>query len=187
MKEIWKDIAEYEGVYQVSNLGGIRSLERTVSFGSQVRTIPASIRKLKRKSGGYLFVQLSKNSNQKCFHVHRLVAYAFCCGYADNAQVNHIDGNRENNKYTNLEWCSRSENQKHAYRQLKRKCYMTGRYGSLSNRAKPIIQLSLNGEFIRNWDCAATVEKELGLSESNIRMCLYGKTTQSHGYKWVYA
>lgn len=186
MKEVWKDIAEYEGLYQVSNMGRIRTLERVVQFGSQQRIIKPNIRKQKVKNGGYMFIQLAKNGKQKCFHVHRLVAYAFCDGYAAKLQVNHIDGNRRNNVCTNLEWCSRSENQKHAYRVLKRECYMNGKYGSLSHRSKPIIQLSLNGEFIRNWDCAATVERELGISESNIRKCLYGKSKQSHGFRWVY-
>ena len=187
MKEIWKDITGYEGLYQISNYGRIRTLERVVQFGNQQRIIKPQIRKQKVKANGYMFVQLSKDGKQKCFHIHRLVAYAFCDVFTEGTQVNHIDGDRANNIFTNLEWCSRSENQKHAYRELKRGCYMTGRYGSLSHRAKPIIQTSLNGDFIKNWNCAASVERELGIPESNIRMCLHGKLKQSHGYKWVYA
>ena len=187
MEEIWKDIAGFEGYYQVSNFGCIKTLERIVPFGNQERIVKSRIRKAKNKSNGYLQVALYGYEKKEIDrYVHRLVAFAFCKGYFKGADVNHKDGNKHNNNSENLEWCSRSENQLHSYKILKRTCYSKGRFGKLSNRAKPIIQLSLNGSTIKHWDCAADVQRELGFNEANIRKCLYGETKTANGYKWEY-
>ena len=186
MEEIWKDIEGYEGIYQASNCGNVKSLPRKVSFGCNERITPLLILSKKQKAEGYLCVILYKDKKDKTFYIHRLVAKLFCPNYFEGAQVNHKDGNKKNNNFENLEWVSRSENQKHAYDILKRGCYSKGRFGKLSHISKPIIQLSLNGDTIKYWDCAADVQRELGLGESNIRRCLYGKQKTAYGYKWNY-
>jgi hypothetical protein len=184
--EIWKDIHDYEGLYQISNFGRIKTLERTVKFGNRKRRVKSIIRKPKLKENGYLQAVLYKEHAGHDFYVHRLVATMFCSGYLKNKDVNHKDGNKRNNNADNLEWCSRSENQLHAYRQLKRGCYSKGRFGKLSHRAKPVMQLSLNGDFIKYWDCAADAQRQLGIGESSIRSCLYGRYRQAGGYVWKY-
>ena len=103
MKEIWKPIIGYENLYQVSNLGKIKSLKRNIILK------PSHNRK------GYLQIILYKNKNKKVGRIHRLVAEAFIPNENNFTDVNHIDGNKHNNKVENLEWCNRSYNLKHAY------------------------------------------------------------------------
>lgn len=109
MEEVWKDIPGYEGLYQVSNYGNVRSLNYNKQIGN--------VKELKQKlrSNGYLEVHLSKDSKRKYFLVHRLVAEAFLENPYLLPQVNHIDGNKSNNYVSNLEYVTNSENQKHAY------------------------------------------------------------------------
>lgn len=107
MEEIWKDIEEYEGLYQVSNLGRIKRLK---GIGcTEERFIKPCIRK------GYYFVFLYRNSKYKTMSIHRLVALSFLLNKYDKMEVNHIDGVKLNNCVENLEWNTRSENAKHAY------------------------------------------------------------------------
>lgn len=121
MIEIWKDIPEYEGYYQVSNLGNVRSLDRIRE------THPSAKKQFKvfKKGflltpdlthGGYLRFSLSKDKKTKKFSSHRLVAQAFIPNPENKEQVNHKDGNKLNNSIDNLEWCTGSENIRHAYK-----------------------------------------------------------------------
>ena len=109
MNEIWRDVPGYEGLYQVSNYGGVRSMNYNKKLGN--------IRELKQKlrDNGYLEVHLSKDSKRKYFLVHRLVAEAFLENPDNKPQVNHIDGDKSNNYVSNLEYTTNGENQKHAY------------------------------------------------------------------------
>ena len=110
-KEIWKDIKEYEGLYQVSNLGRVKSLPKI-----QGRTLNKEIILKPRKKNGYYQRALSKNKISKRFLVSRLVAIAFIPNPKNKQTVNHIDGNKLNNNIKNLEWNTRSENTLHAFR-----------------------------------------------------------------------
>ena len=119
MKEIWKDINGYEGLYQVSNLGRVRSLNRYVN--SAIKNNNKVIRKgkiLKFNSNwnNYLQVNLSKCGKEKMFAVHRLVALTFIPNPNNLSQVNHIDGNKFNNSVNNLEWCTAKENINHSWK-----------------------------------------------------------------------
>ena len=110
MKEVWKDIAGFEGLYQVSNLGNVRSLDRTEFLTNQHNQYGR-----KRKGGvvkqfhdkrGYMVVTFSKGCKLKQLKVHRLVAMAFLPNLCNHPQVNHKDENKENNRVDNLEWCT---------------------------------------------------------------------------------
>jgi len=108
-KEIWKDIPDYEGLYQVSNLGRVRSLDRVIKGKSGCKRLKREkILKNSSNSKGYLFVCLCKDSNLKRYLVHRLVCLAFI-GKSDKT-VDHLDENKQNNCLTNLEYVSMKEN-----------------------------------------------------------------------------
>lgn len=102
MKEIWKDIQGYKGLYQVSNLGRIKSLNRV--DGSNHRIYEKILKLKKRKN--YLGVDLHQNGELRTYSVHRLVAQAFIPNPENKPQVNHIDEDKENNQVDNLEWCT---------------------------------------------------------------------------------
>lgn len=116
MDEIWKDIIGYEGLYQVSNMGNVRSLNRLVKYNgiNKIQEYPSILLKPCLNSVGYYQVSLSINNNRKRFMVHRLVAAAFCFRDKGKDFVNHIDGDYLNNKYSNLEWVTVKENARHA-------------------------------------------------------------------------
>ena len=123
--EIWKPIKDFEGLYEVSNFGRVKSL----NFHRENR--PCILRQKKTKDG-YLETALFKDGNAKFIRTHRIVAQAFCENPHNKLEVNHIDGNKHNNRADNLEWVTSSENQKHAY-----KIGLQGvSGGAISNRKK---------------------------------------------------
>lgn len=126
--EEWRPIKGYEGLYEISSIGRVKSIERVTKYrpctmwpkGKTSRR-PEKMMKLKNaKRGGYPIVTLTKNSNQRQWRVHRLVAIAFIPNPKNKTDVNHIDGVTDNNKIGNLEWVTASENALHSYRVLKR-------------------------------------------------------------------
>ena len=114
--EIWKSIEGYEGLYEVSNLGNVKSLERQVlgKLASYTRSVKERILKLKTSKYGYLEVSLHKEGKLSTKRVNRLVAIAFINNVNNYPQVNHIDGNKLNNHIDNLEWVTCKKNINHA-------------------------------------------------------------------------
>lgn len=165
-KEVWKDIEEFEGLYQVSNLGRVKSLKRT--------RVPKEymLKRVKNKKG-YLQVTLSKNGKLYPKLLHRLIATAFINNKGFNI-VNHIDGNKLNNDLKNLEWCTISDNIRHAYE-----------IGLMSN-SKKIEQYTIDGFFLKEWRSSNYASKTLKISQGNINSCLLGKRKTAGGYIWKY-
>lgn len=182
MKEIWKDVVGYEGQYQVSDLGNVRS----VNWGNRGFTKNLY---LKPHNRGYLQVELFRDGTRKTFMVHRLVAQAFIENPNNLPLVNHKDENKYNNTPDNLEWCDNSYNV----------CYSLNRHGvEAGKRVAPsrhnckriglmIIQCSLYGDKIREWDDARTIFIQTGMSDWSISECCRGKRKTAYGYKWQYA
>lgn len=115
MKEIWKDIPGYEGRYQISNCGQVKSL-KAWNGRYQIYSKREKILKSSKTKAGYLLIRLSLDNKGSTYLIHRLVAQAFVLNPLVKPCVNHKDGNKLNNYWWNLNWCTYSENEKHAYR-----------------------------------------------------------------------
>jgi hypothetical protein len=118
VNELWKDVEGYEGLYKISNIGRVRSVERYVKSSIQSsgeRLKKAKILKPWNNGKGYLVVTFKKDGERKNKYIHRLVAEAFIPNPENKCDVNHIDGDKSNNKLYNLEWNTRQENAKHAW------------------------------------------------------------------------
>ena len=193
MEEVWKDIPGYEGLYQASNLGRIKSLEhktlQTNIYGKG--GIGYSKHKEKILKGwvqntGYLTVAL-KN---KKYSVHRLIAQTFIDNPNKFPVINHIDGNKLNNKVSNLEWCTYKHNNDEAIKMGLIKL----KFNSFENRirAKKINQYDLQGNFIKSYECSTDAEKELKqkgikVNSDNIRSVCNNRRKTAGGYIWRYA
>lgn len=110
--ELWKDIKDFEGIYKISNIGRIISVERYDTLGRRVK---AKMLKVRDDGRGYNQVDLSKEAIRYTYKVHRLVALAFLEKAHTTETINHMDGNKTNNRIDNLEWMTRAENTKHAW------------------------------------------------------------------------
>lgn len=116
MNESWKDIEEYEDSYEVSSLGRVRSKTRTITYKTgKKHTYKAKVLKLRLDKDGYLLITLNKENRLETISVHRLVAIHFIPTSDRSLQVNHKDGNKENNTISNLEWCTVYDNLSHSY------------------------------------------------------------------------
>ncbi len=115
--EVFADIPGYEGYYQVSNYGNVRSLDRVIKEKTgKTQTIKGRVLKQRINPGGYYYVGLGKNGSKATFAIHQLVAQAFIPNPKNKKTVNHMDGNKLNNSVANLEWSTYSENLEHAYK-----------------------------------------------------------------------
>lgn len=116
--EIWKEITNYEGTYEVSNYGSVKSLSRKVGhFSGILRVLKEKLLKPDVDKAGYLLIGLRKDNIQKKFLNHRLVAAAFIPNPSNKLEVNHINGIKSDNRVENLEWVTSSENKIHAFKE----------------------------------------------------------------------
>lgn len=178
MEEIWKDIKGFEGAYQISNLGRVKSLERYVpSSGKTPQKIKEKIRKTFSTTAGYLYVVLSYNHIRKTALIHRLVAEAFIPNPDNLECVNHKDENKQNNIVENLEWCNYTYNNTYKSIHLRR---------NLDNVIRKIIQYDLDMNEIKRWDKISDVAKYYNTCIANIIKCCKGDRTHCCGFKWRY-
>lgn len=190
--EVWKDIKDYERLYQINNEGEVKALEKTIWNGQGYLHFPEKIRKLNPDKDGYLNITLSNKGEVKTFKIHRLVAEAFIPNPDNLPEVNHKDGNKTNNNVDNLEWCTRKENQKHAFRiglinQNGERNHMYGKLGADNPNSIPIYQLNKNtGDIIREYDSLASAGRDLGVNTGKICLVCQGKRNSAYGYKWKY-
>jgi len=193
--EEWKDILGYEGKYQISSFGRIKSLSRIrdtkVKEGkkSYYTKVPLRERVLTPiiKTTGYVQNTLCKNMTTEIVSTHRVVAEHFIGNPLNKPQINHIDGNSSNNNINNLEWCTQSENMKHSYRVLGNVVWSKGMYGKGTSTAKPVLQKTLKGKVIKRWDCGLDAVREGGFESSGISRCCQGKRNTHKNYTWEYA
>lgn len=177
MSEIWKDIPGFEGLYQVSNLGRVKSLPRQrKGRGKGFRTTPEKVLTPIRV-GDYLGVQLCDLERVEKRYVHRLVAQSFLENMEGKREVNHIDGNKHNNMVTNLEWCSHSENGIHAFR--------TGLRRHIPRNKKPVVLYDGKG-YKRLFDSIADAASFLGVAQSGVSRACSISTRRVCGLKAEY-
>lgn len=182
MIELWRDIRGYEGIYQVSNLGRVKSLNHIIILkNGKQRLSRGKILKLEKSQFGYLRAQLVVANHHKKVAVHRLVAQAFLPNPFHFTQVNHRDENKENNNFFNLEWCSRKYNDDYGTRNQRISRTMIN-----GKTSKKVAQYSLDGELIKVWKSAAEAGRH-GFNQPHITDCCTGKRNQHVGYIWKYA
>ena len=162
MKEIWKDVVGYEGLYQVSNLGRVKSIYKYKKILTP------------RPRNTYLRVSLSKNGKATNYSLHRLVAQAFLPNPTKLPEVNHKDENKQKNEVGNLEWCTKEYNMK----------YGTWKNLRAISVAKPVAQYDLNGNFIKRWN--SIKDAKITLKINNIPAVCKGKANKAGGYIWKY-
>ena len=171
--EVWKDVDEFDGVYQISNFGRLKSVERTVKHPKGECVIKGKFLSEVVNKKGYIEYQITYNSKHYGRKAHRLVANAFIPNPQNLPQVNHIDGDKTNNKASNLEWCTNRHNVIHAYE-------------NQLHKTRPIIQFDLDGNEIKKWKSAGEIQRELGLRRSHIHEACKGKRKTFHGYVWKF-
>lgn len=170
MEEIWTKIDGYCGKYEVSNMGNVRSLKGKIKLLQQ-RTL----------NSGYLYVSLTSNCKSNNKTVHRLVAESFIPNAEGKGFVNHIDGNKKNNCSSNLEWVTKSENMKHAYKNGLIKNLIVP-----ESHKKKVIQIDKDGTIIRIFSSLTEAAKETGSKIGHISSCCSGKRKTTNGYSWKY-
>lgn len=170
--EIWKDIPGYEGLYQCSSLGRVKSLDRLVRY----------MRKgviLKQRLHTYLYVGLGTN---KYFTVHSLVMLSFVGARPKEFEIDHINTIRTDNRLENLRYCTKEENRNNP---ITRKRNRKKLLRMIENNKKPVLQYDLNGNFIRKYDSIRSARTNLG-EWANIVLCCQGKLKTTYGFQWRY-
>lgn len=177
IEEIWRDIVGYEGLYKISNLGRVKSLDRVIKYKTgRLQKIKGKIKTIKINNSGYAIVILYKNDIGTTFLLHRLVYFAFNPNADINLQVNHIDENKLNCNLDNLNSFTPKENCNYGFRNKK-----------MGNKhKKPIIQLDMDDRIIKLWDCAKNAAIEMGIDAANICRCCKGKKKCYKNFKWKY-
>lgn len=190
--EVWRSVKNYEGFYEVSNYGNIRSVDRyIVGKRNKTYTLKGRIKKKSIGGNGYHIVTLSKNGLDKQMLVHRLVASAFIENKNNLPVINHKDEDKLNNHVDNLEWCTYTHN---------------NRYGSVREKTRatikklghmvPVNKYDINGNFICKYESLSEAKRETGVHIQNISIAIKGyevvngkRVNVSHagGYKWEYA
>lgn len=189
MKEEFKDIKGYEGLYQISNTGKIKSLKRmVVRNNNRPLLVEEKILKPSVDKRGYLYVGLLKNGIKKTYSVHRLVAEAFIQNPNNLPQVNHKDENKQNNCVKNLELCDAKYNNNYGTRN-KRIAEKISKKLINGKTSKQVLQIDkTTNEVIAEFPSVSEVQRQLGIRKSNISACCLGKPNHNiaGGFKWQY-
>lgn len=192
MDEQWRDVAGYDGYYQVSSCGRIKSVERYVQdrFGMKAPyRIPEKILKPKRAHDGYLFVHLSKDGHAQPLRIHRLVAEAFIPNPNRLPTVNHKNEDKSDNRVENLEWCTPAYNNKYGTR--------TQRSQMNQKHRRNVRMLSLDGEMLRIFPTCLSAARyitgepagkslRVRVTDNNIRRACRLQRHKAYGYRWEF-
>ena len=187
--EIWKPVVGYEGVYEVSSFGRIRSLDRITSYISRTRegkeyttthTHKGKLMKQHNNQFGYKVIALRKDGKYRTYMVHRLVADAFLSNPNNYPVVNHKDENKQNNCVENLEWCTQQYNINYGSGNIRR--IDTRNQNKSYHYQREVGQYTLDGVLIKKYPSAS----DTGYCRESIRDCCNGRQKTAYGYKWGY-
>lgn len=173
MSEIWKDMPEYEGLYQVSNMGNIKSFHKSKKHPNSAEHFLKST----LSSNGYYQVTLYKGDSRRKFQVHRLVAMCFVPNPNGYPQINHKNEDISDNRAENLEWCTAAYNN----------AYGTARLRGIITKSRMVEQYLPTGQFIARYVCSNIAEQITGISRKLIQQCCRGAIQSACGYVWHYA
>lgn len=173
-EEIWRPVKNYEGWYEVSSYGRVRSLDRVVVYSDGRKCLwKGKILKIRKDNVGYLYCILYKNTRHKTSKVHRLVAQAFIPNPDNLPVINHKDEVKTNNRVENLEWCTQSYNIN---------------YGTRNEKvSKSVLQIDKNtGQVISEYQSLREAGRQLNIGNGSISRCCNGKQKTYKGYKWKF-
>ena len=175
-EEVWKDIEGFEGLYQVSSEGRIRSLDREAADRSgRVRILKGKVLKPSMNRDGYLQVMLHKEGKYKCFYVHRLVWIAFCGEILEGYDVNHINEVKTDNRLVNLNLITHKQN-----------CNFGSRNQRVAHAlSKPVVAFDDDGNVVLEFSSTRDAARN-GFNSGNISACCRCKYKTHHGYRWRY-
>ncbi len=187
MMELWKDVVGYEGYYQVSTLGRVRSLDRALDKPN-ILTGSTTVRKgkmLRQKIlQGYLYVNLCVHDQRHHYRVHRLVAEAFIPNPDNKPQINHKNGNKLDNRVYNLEWATASENGLHSY---------ANGYSRTVNK-RPVVCIETQERFDSSYSAAEWLNdhkfgntRRIAALAGKIRLCANGQRHTAFDHRWKFA
>jgi len=183
MSEIWKDVEGFEGDYQISNFGRLKSFRKRDSINGYIL-------KQTNNKGGYFSVVLIGDNKRLSIRIHRLVAAAFIPNPGSLPQVNHKDGNKQNNRVSNLEWCTALHNVKHSMNMNPEQCEKMRLYNQYI-RTKMIKMYDKQGNYLRIFVNGAEASRETGICQRNILQVCNGDRNErgylrksAGGYIW---
>lgn len=181
--ERWENIPGWETFYKSSSFGRIKSLYRVDRIGVSHKE---RIMKCFLSAKGYIRVCLSRDGGQKKFQVHRLVALSFFKNPLNKPHVNHIRGIKYDNRSSQLEWATRSEDEKHSYKVLGKKANApwAGKKGVLHFRSQAVIQFDANGSIIAEFGSISLAKEATGSDPGGISLCIRGKQPFCNGFIW---
>lgn len=182
--EIWKDVVGYEGLYQVSNYGRLKSLTKRCRIPNNTYiSVPCERILVFDIINGYCKITLCKNGKTQKTSVHRIESLAFTPNPENKPCIDHIDGNRMNNCLYNLRWCTVKENMNN---DITIQRISKSKMGVMNPFSKRVVQYNLDGSIVKVWDSIRIAEKEGGFDSSAISKCCKGKYKNHKGFLWKY-
>jgi hypothetical protein len=185
--ETWKSPPGYQGLYEISTYGRIKSKSKTIyQSNGHPMTFPSKILKPELRANGYLYVMLCKNGKRKTYKISRLVAQTFIPNPVHLPIVNHKDENKLNNCVDNLEWCTQKYNVNYSIKKHPQRLAALNKRLIAENekRQKQIVCMNETGEVVKTFSSLREASRKLHISLSSISRCLHNELKTAGGYKW---